>query len=452
MTNLSSLPAKAGEPGTDAGEAELSALLSADLTTERQNYRDEGDKPPLGTDAPAGEAAPATTEVTEEERTDATDQPDGEGAGDDKRPEGEDHGFELTEGDRDFTEEAYTKAAQHFAARGNNVNLNDPTTRAFLKNFMETQGFIKKLTGENEQLKGGAKSAEDDSDVEVVQPEAEAPKDAAKPAVEAQPPAEAVYVPPTLEQVEKLEATAGEYARKSVNADWARKKAARLLDLQAKMIWPGKFKDAKYSDTVMKDETATAAALEYIQELSTMAIMQVSDALPGIMQMVPQAMGAYDPTYTRMQREVDMADAYDALAGEQGTDGTPKYPQLDELIDSGAIAAALKRPEIANAKYRDKATGKPVSRVRAAQARIRAAYRFAASQAAAGVSPAALEEAANGGARAEAERQEKVRSGALPSGTSRGTTQPESSVDKMLKGWQGSQGKFSRALADSRKK
>ena len=392
--------------GGDSGEANIDALLTADL--QRPSGNGAGDA--AGDTPVAGEAEAPEQETTEQVDTGAETVDDTESGG-----EGDGEEFDesaLGEQDTDFSTDAYARAAAHYSKRaGKTLDPNDPGDRWILREMMLRGQKIKAMNAEEET------------------PEEETP---AQPKAEETAPA--APAKPTVEQIKARVAEAKQYAKSQVVPEVAMDFTSSVMKPMVEAIWPGKGYGEKLQIT---PEIAGA----FTEAMTAFGAMAIADALPAIIGAVPQAVVNGDPMMARVRDMAVRESAIDEILDARSKAGGPAYPDFEKLVESGEIKRQMASDELKNAVFDSKDPYKNLV------AKLKFAYRLAKNQP---VDVGALEKAGERGRQQAQERARRVAAGRLPPGSSRsGPGAPGGS--KLLNDIVGGGGsRFSRLLAGNK--
>lgn len=384
---------------SSSGESRIDALLSQDSQT------------PTDTDTRAAEdTSVADADVAAE--AEETEQVESEAEGDDSgegSAEGDEEGgetdLELTDEDRDFSPDAYTRAAQHYSKQfGKTLDPNDPADRKLLGELMERGQRIKELQQTKEEEPEEEETAL--AKTEEVKP--------------------TVPVKLTPEQIKAQVAHAREYAKSNIVPEVAMDFANSLMA----SFWPGK-------EIKISQEQANSLA----ETFSTFAIMQIADAMPAFIDQVPNAVTSRDPMFARMRERAVQESAIDEVLDARGEDGKALYPDFEKLADSGQIKRLMNGPELKEAQFSKDPYKNYV-------AKLKFAYKLARNQP---VDSKALSKAAARGRESERERNTRIAAGKLPPGNTRSFAAPSraSNFIGRLVGDGGS--KFHNAIVNSKK-
>lgn len=349
---------------------------------------------------PQEEQDPAAAEETPAEEAETTDE--------------EESALTIDDGDRDYSDALYKRAAAYYSKKyGMELDPANASHRAMLRDRLEEL---------------------DKANQPAATPEKEAlPDEPGKPAEE---PA-AAEAPLTEEQIVQRYDNVSQWAESQVVPAVADKLATTLLNTIVKGLWPDRDKDAP----ALKPSPETSAALTKV--LMGGVAMAVGNLLPVIMKGVPDAVNqAYPQLGTMHDLRIDEA-AFEMVGEEKGPKGTPAHPLLQELVDSGALARALKAYD-----------GKTFDRdpVKNRAEKIRMAYLKASGERA---NPAALATAARKGAQVTEKANQRAAAGRMTPGGSKGTfAQPRPDAGRNLMDALGALDgdKFGAAIAASAKK
>lgn len=278
--------------GTDAAETEKTTTE----TEHQPGTHTEVEKP-----APAKESeeAPAETEEATEEEAETEEATE-------EAEEEESEELSIEDGDRDYSQAAYEKAAKHYSKTlGVQLNPDDPAHRALLKENMDRGEALKQLT---------AKQEADKAKPEEVK------------AVEETKPAEVRAATP--EQIEEGLKTIYDLAKQRNVPQVATANASRLV----KALWPNE--DIKLSQEQANDINST---------LHGMFLQALDDALPFLFQGVNNNMAA-DPVWGPARSEAVDARAFEHL---DKTKGAEWYASMETLVDNGTIKKVIaENPQI----------------------------------------------------------------------------------------------------------
>jgi hypothetical protein len=297
--------AKAPESNADAsGLAELKAQLAegagpttyVEEDTSATDVQEEGTE--AGTTAVATEEAPA--ETTDEAAPGAEEST-------------EESEFGITDADRDYSDEAYQRAAAHYA-KVTGVELDPNTHRKILRELMDRGQKIKELQ------EAAEKPAEAKAEEGADKPAEEAAAEGAKPA-------ERKQITP-----QELLTQARAYAKEGIVPELAMDFAKGLVSA----LWPG---NTKAVDAVTQEQAT--ALMEWGR---TWISVQIADALPSIMGAVPQVMGN-DPVYSRVRDMATREQVVEEIEATVGPDKKPLYPDFEQLTESGAIKRVMNSPD-----------------------------------------------------------------------------------------------------------
>jgi hypothetical protein len=310
MPGLEAAKAPPTETSSEAsGLAELKAQLAEGTGPTTYVEEDTSATDTQVEDPNAGGTAVATEEEAPAETTE-----EGESGGEAEPEETE---FAVTDSDRDYSDEAYQRAAAHYA-KVTGVELDPVAHRKILRELMDRGQKIKELQAAQER-------PADEKTEEGEEQTAEA--------VEEKPPAKAVEITP-----QQMMANARTYAKSRVVPEIAMSVTGEFVDRLANIIWPGK--DLKPSAKITQED-----ANAFTEFLSTLMTVQIADAMPSILGSVPQVMDR-DPVYGRVKDLSIREAAVETIEDMKAPDGkTPLYPDFEALTNSGAIKRTLNTPE-----------------------------------------------------------------------------------------------------------
>lgn len=378
-----------------SGEEQIDSLLGQDLNTGGDNAA--GDTPMADIDTtPERETTERVDEQVEPEEVDETD------AGDVEDESG-DEGLEESDLETDFSDASYHKAAEHYSKTfGKNLDPNDAGDRRILQELLQRGQKIRELQS----------SREETPEVE------ETPEETPKPAASLTPEQREANTVAIMEHFEK-------YAEQAVVPKVAERFANKFLAA----LWPGKKID-------FSQEQSTALAKAF----TAFGSMLIFDAMPSFLNAVPNALVENDPIFATV-RDMGMREsAVDEMLSATGRDGAGLYPDFERLVDNGSIKRMMNSEELKGAKFNDDPQKNLV-------AKLKIAYKMARNQP---VNTDLIRKANERGALAERDRQRKVRSGRLPSGSSGTGFANPSRAENFMSGLIGSSGsKFSRALKEA---
>ena len=388
------------------GEAKIDALLGGGGS--QQPTSDGADRAAEDTSVADADLAPEGEETAEgaEEAEGASEEEGAEGS---EEESGETE-FELTEQDSDFSDNAYTRAAEHYSKQfGKTLDPNDKADRAILRELIQRGQRIKALQSE-----------------EAPEEETEEAEAGDKGKTEEVKPAQPVKL--TVEQIKERVQQARKYAGDSLVPEVSLDFAQSFV----KALWGDKAPQ-------LKQEQAD----EITKAFSTFGSLLIADAIPHILGAVPTAVMNGVPM---MRNVVDMASreaAVDEVLGITNKGGQPAYPEFEKLVESGAIRKAMQGPELKDAVFSRDPQKNLV-------AKLKIAYKLAKGQ---GVDVEALEKASKAGRASEQERARRVAAGRTPPGSSRGgAAGPATASNFIGRLVSGSGSKFARAIAESHKK
>lgn len=387
----------------ESESAELDSLLGGDGTTDGKAAAVETEEPAeeTETEVPETDGATATGDESADEAEESTE-----------ATEEEPSELSLEESDRDYSEAAYKKAAEHYSKTFKvQLNPEDPAHRALLKEAMDRGEALRASKAENEKLKTAAESEEEEA-----APAKEATQD---------PAARTALIKTAITELQT-------FAKTRVVPEVAK----HLSDRLGKALWGDEFKE-------FTQEQANG-----ISEVFTeMLYHGLNDALPFLLN---KTMGALDanPIMTRMTSMAVREGAFEHLDSLKDATGKALYPDLERMVDRGDIQRALKaNPWIAESDFKEK---DPIKRE---AKRIEAAYKIARGEA---IDPATVGKAVQTGKKqaqdaAKAKAAARVAPGKTKGPLGQQPSDGEELVSKITSG-DGHGSRFSRMLREGKSK
>ena len=321
-------PAATSQPEAATEAAELNALLNLDGTTDGK-----GTAEAVETEEPAEtEEAVETAEVEEvaEEVEEVADE-----AAETTEEADEESELALDEGDRDYSDSAYKKAAEFYSKKLKvQFDPNDAKDRVTLSRLLQDRDALAAQRAEIEAAK-----AEETDEAEPAET-----KDA---------------VPDAAQRAERVKAAITNlqsYAKTRIVPEVAMHLSNRL----GKALWGKEF-----------DSFPQEQANEISEVFTEMGYHLLNDSLESLKQQIFSALGA-DPIMTRVTTMAVREGAFEYLDGLKDSAGTARYPDLERMVDRGDIQKALKdNPWIAKSSFDEK------DPIRREAKRIEAAYKIA---------------------------------------------------------------------------
>lgn len=365
---------------TPSTEADLNALLGGGEVESSTATEVEAEEPAEEQETPSESSSEESTEEAEtEEATEEEAESESEEQAEEEAEE-EESELSITEKDRDYSEAAYKKAAAHYAKTFkvplDSINLNDPLTR----------GLLKEVLDRGEALKRQATREE---------PETKETEEGTEGKAEG---AEQAPQKPTPQQIQAFIKNAHEVAKSRIIPEVSMAVATQFT----KALWAD---EAPQLNQEQADGITTA--------LSQAFWMQLEDALPAIYGAMRNGLGN-DAVFGRVETMAVREAAFEHMDGltDKAT-GKPLYPNLEQMVDNGAIQRAMK----ANPWIKNIVAGKGGSKVANYAAQIDAAYKIARGEQ---VNPETVNRAVETGKKQATERAKKIASGRVAPGKTKG--------------------------------
>jgi hypothetical protein len=268
-----------GESG-EAAAASESEQDTGTTTEERETETAESEEQPTET----AEAVEETEEVAEAEEAE------------------EESELSIEESDRDYSDAAYKKAADHYSkTKGVQLNPDDPAHRALLKEVMDRGETLKRNRAELEAAK--SKTAEEAKATEEV----------------------ATTTEPVKLTPEQLQANIDIFenvAKARIVPQVALHVASRFV----RALWPGE-----------KIEMTQEQANDFTSALHSFFLMAIEDISPQINGMVNQNL-ATDPVWGPARDEAIEARAFEHL---DKTKGAEWFASMETLVDNGTLKKVI---------------------------------------------------------------------------------------------------------------
>jgi len=307
--NMSGITREATSP-TVGNPEELDKLLSADQAPAQPETetQEEEQSENLGTG----------TEEAEQEANDDEGPAAEEEAAEEEAAE-EETELSIDENDRDYSDAAYKKAADHYA-RTKKIELDpqDPAHRALLKEIMDRGEALNRQRQEAERQPDKAATGEGGA----------RPGEYSRPA-------------PSAEEIRVFTENAAKVAK------------ARLIPEIAMHVTTSYVKALNPGHDFDEEPISQEVANNFTAALSEFFWMQLEDALPVLLGQSRQSLSA-DPVFGQVEAQTIGAQAFERMDHMKGKDGRPLYPDLEEMVESGALKKALDaNPQIAKMKAGD---------------------------------------------------------------------------------------------------
>lgn len=387
-----------------AEQGELDALLTSDEPASDKGTAAEKTEEPAETEETA--EVVEGEEATEEDATE-------EAAESEEEAEEESDELSLEESDRDYSDAAYKKAADHYSkTKKIQLNPDDPAHRAMLKEVMDRGRDFAVM-----KAKEAAEAAKTEEE------EAEAGKTE-----------ESVAKAPTDEQIQSAITNLQTFAKTRVVPKVASHITSRFTTALSKMI------DEETGKWKVTQETAN----EFSEVMTEMLYHGLNDALPFIIDKNFAALGA-DPIMTRVTSMAVREGAFEHLDSLKDKAGKQLYPDLEKMVDSGEIQAALKaNPWIGKSTFDER------DPIRREAKRIEAAYKIARGEK---VVPQVTEAVETGKKQAEAAARARGAARVAPGKTKGPLGQPVPEGEAFVKQLTTSRGgRFGRLLNEGKDK
>lgn len=372
-------------------------------------------------------------EATEEEAEETATEEEGESTEEaEEEAEQEETDLSIDESDRDYSDAAYKKAADHYA-RTKKIELNpeDPAHRALLKEIMDRGEALKRQRTEKEEADAAKKATEE-----------------AAPKAEEQP----TRKPPTAEEIKAFTDNARTVAKSRIVPEVAMHVASELVPALSMLIWPQMFNDDGSLTEQAKEQEfglpkiTQARATRLAEVLSAFSWMQLEDQLPAILAQNRQSLSG-DPVFGQVEQHTINAQAFEQMDGmKDKTTGKKLYPDIEQMVESGTLRKVLTdNPEISKLK-----AGDGRDRVANQLLRYQTAYKIARGES---VNLQTVSTAVNTGKKQAETRAKKIASGRVSSGKpSGGFSKGPSQVQQVVSDITGGSGsKFSAAVAAAKK-
>lgn len=395
---------------------ELDKLLSGEepAATEEATT-EENAEDSVATDE-QGEETQSEETATEEGGEEASTE-EGESEQAEEEAEQEETELSIDESERDYSQAAYEKAAAHYAKtlglKVEDVDLNNPLIRGLLKENMDRGRAIAAMKREEAEAETKGKT--------------ETEEGTEKPGATQTQPSK-----PTPEQIKKFTQDAAIVAKAHLVPEVAMHVATRFT----KALWPNED----------LPELTQEQANDFTLALSEMFWMQLEDALPAILGQSRQSLSA-DPVFGAVEAQTINARALEQMDSlKDKTSGKPLYPDLEQLVESGAIKKVLQ----ANPQVLKLTAGDGRNPVANQLLRYQTAYKIARGES---VNLQTVSTAVQTGKKQAEDRAKKIASGRVSSGKpTGGFNKGQSDVQKLVSELTGGSGsKFSAAVAASRR-
>lgn len=301
----------------------------------------------FGDDAGSQDTAEPTQATAVADEPVESQEDEGDAAVSDETESGDDESSLLpNEDESDFSDDVYSRYAAHFKkTHGIEIDINDPKDRTLLReNILRGQALARQ------------KSEEKTGDADEAVPVDETQPQTAQPTQE------------TPEQIQEFISNIGRYAEKRVRPEVAQVFANEFF----KSVWPKEVAEGKLKITPETSVNLTKAFMKF-------GVLMMNDTLPDILQSyLPKLMGAQYPMLGDIHESRIEESAIDQLESMKDRSGQPLYGDLDDLVESGAIARVMKEnPQIREMKWKDPKSGKLLGPVEQAVYRQKFAIRLA---------------------------------------------------------------------------
>lgn len=398
-------------------EAELTALLGDDAPVEEVATDQENAETQVET--PETEEHPAEEQQTEEETATETSE---EEVTEEAEQEVEEEETELAidEKDRDYSDAAYQKAADHFA-RTKKVTLdpNDPTHRALLKELIDRGEAIKAMKSKAAvEEKPATEEAAGKTETEAPQPQ--------------------VRQKPTPEQVKQFLTNAETVAKQRLIPEVALNNATKFIKA---LYAPNLRNGDEIPDPTQEDANALQGVFH------EMFLQAMEDILPDLQGSTRNYLSS-DPVFGAVERQAVSANALEVMDGMKDAAKKPLYPDLEEMVDSGSLRKALNdNPQISSM-----VAGNGRDPVANQVLRLQTAYKIARGESV-NISVSTVTKAVDTGKKQAEQRAKKLAAGRVGSGTPRGLGKGPSQAQQFVSDLTGGTGsRFSAAIAAQRKR
>jgi hypothetical protein len=305
-----------------------------------------------GTHTETEETKPAKVEEDKPTETEEATDEEVETETEEDEPEEEETELSIEDSDRDYSQEAYEKAAAFYSKKLKvQFDPNDAKDRVTLSRLLKDR---EALAAQKSELEAKAEKAKTDE---------------VKPADEAKP-AEAVKFTP--EQIEAGLQEIENVAKSRTVPEVAMRVASNVQRALIKMLWPkGSYnEETEKWEPIKPDALSQEAASEFTTALHAMFLMALDDAAEPLYGMVNGKL-ASDPVWGPARSEAIDARAFEHL---DKTKGAEWYASMETLVDNGTIKKVIsENPEI----FRNIRAGDGKDPVKNRAAQLEAAYKIA---------------------------------------------------------------------------